>query len=66
MIHNVRTPVFVNYIRPSKMDFIQRHRFKMAVCLKNEKEALASLRRNATRLDKLKKRVEVRGIIIQQ
>lgn len=61
MIQDVRTPVFVNYIRPSKIDFIQRHRFKMAMCLQDEKKALATMRKSATRLDKLKKCVEIRG-----
>lgn len=61
MIQDVRTPILVNYIRPTKIDFIQRHRFKMAMCLQDEKKALATMRKNATRFDKVKKRVEVRG-----
>ena len=61
MIQDVKTPVFVNYNRPSKVDFIQRHSFKMAMCLKDEKEALTRMRKSATPLDRLKKRVEIRG-----
>lgn len=61
MIHDVRTPVFIPSTRPTKIDFIQRHRFKMAMCLKEEKEALKKMRKRATRFDKVKKRVEVRG-----
>ena len=60
MIQDVRTPVFIS-VRRSKLDFIQRHGFKMAMCIQDEKEALKKMRKNATRFDKIKKRVEVRG-----
>jgi hypothetical protein len=75
MIRELKTPLIIP-VRRSKAEFgikdtwrrhtmcaefLQLHRFKMAVCLKNEKEALTAMRKSATRLDKLRKRVEVRG-----
>jgi hypothetical protein len=61
MIREVRTPVFIPVYRPSKIDFIQRHHFKMTMCIQDEKNALTRMRKNATRFDKVKKRIEVRG-----
>lgn len=44
----------------SKQEFIAKHMFKMRVCLAEELRAIEHMSKKATRLERLKKRIEIR------
>ena len=63
MIQDRKTPIIVyptGNPRISKQEFITKHMFKMRVCLGEELKTIQHMSTKATRLERLKKRVEIR------